>query len=263
MLSIHFDSTMSTFLSSLGLNHKEEQTYIKLLELGAQPVSVIARHIGVPRSTMYFILGRLQEMQLIEEFERKGMKYCKAIPANRIADVLHARERKLKHQFELLAEELPALTSLENRMGLVPTVKFFEGKDAVMKMYEEVLREKELCALFNPAFVKRIMPEYHFRIPETLSENGANVKELLVDCAEAREYRERFSSVRHQIRLLTPEVRFESDCIICKDRVYLIAYGEAQISAVEMLSQSLTATQRVLFEELWEKYESENEKTTV
>lgn len=245
---------MHSLFTSLGLTQKETQTYLKLLELGAQPASIVAKHVGIPRSSAYFILDSLKDTQLVEQFEHRGIKYFRAISVTRIVDVLRTQQKKLDQQFQLLEDELPALSVLENRIGLVPTVKFFEGKDAVMKMYEEVLKEKELCALFNPAFVKRVMPEYHFKIPETLRENKGQIRELLVDCTEAREYKKKFSSSRHQITILPARIRFASDCILCKDRLYLIAYGEEQISAVEILSQSLTQTQRVFFDELWDKY---------
>ena len=71
---------MQQLFACLGLSSKETQTFLKLLELGAQPVSVIAKHVGVPRSTMYFILERLRVIGLVEEFERSGIRYAKSVP---------------------------------------------------------------------------------------------------------------------------------------------------------------------------------------
>ena len=52
---------MQEIFTRLGLSAKETQTFLKLLELGAQPVSVVAKHVGIPRSTMYFIVDQLKK----------------------------------------------------------------------------------------------------------------------------------------------------------------------------------------------------------
>lgn len=242
---------MKQLFRKFGLDDKEIQTFLKLLELGAQPVSVIARHVGVPRSSMYLILDRLKETQLIEEFERAGIKYVKAIPVKSIADVLHAKEAQIHQMEELLEDKLPELEALENKLSITPHVKFFEGKDAVMKMYEAVLGEKEFVAFFNPKLVKSTLPQYLDKIPQAIKEEKAKVRELLVECKEAHEYQDQYQSKNHQIKILPKGMRFDSDTIITPDRIFMISYGEDNVSAVEIFNKSLAETQRALFDQLW------------
>lgn len=244
---------MQKLFQQFGLKRKEKETFLKLLELGAQPVSVIAKQIGIPRSSMYLVIENLRKSQLIEAFERAGIKYVKCIPIKNIPDILKIQERQIKQTLKELNEKIPELEKLENRLSITPKVKFFEGKNAVMKMYEEVLREKEFCAFFNPHLVKKIMPEYHFKIPETLKKNGGKAKELLVNCSEAKEYQNLFNSKNHQIKILDKNTIFPSDTIICQDKIYMISYGEKDLSAIEIFNSSLAQTQRILFDEIWEK----------
>lgn len=246
---------MKELFKRLELNDKETQTFLKMLELGAQPVSVIARHVGIPRSTMYLVLESLKKAQLIDEFERKGIRYAKAVLVKELPGVLRAKERQIEQTLKILEEALPALEALENKLSITPHVKFFEGKEAVMKMYESVLTEKMFDTFFNPALVKHVMPEYHFKIPETIREKKLKVRELLVPGPEAEEYEQRFASNHHQIRLFPPSAIFESDTIICPEKIYMISYGEKDLSAIEIYNQSLAKTQRVIFEELWNKIE--------
>ncbi len=229
------------------------QTFLTLLELGAQPVSVIARRVGVPRSSMYLILDDLKKLQLAEEFEREGIKYFKCIPVRNIADVLKAKERKTHQTLELLEDKLPELEALENKLSITPKVKFFEGKEAVMKMYEEVLKEKGFYAFFHPKLVKRVMPEYYHKVAETLKKNKGRAKEFMVDCPEAQEYKKRFGSKNHQVKILPKRAVFASDTIITGDKIYMISYGEKEVSATEIFNTSLAKTQRIIFEELWER----------
>jgi sugar-specific transcriptional regulator TrmB len=244
-------TTMKILFKHLGLNEKEMNTFLTMLEYGAQPVSVIAKHVGLPRSSMYLILEKLKKLGFVEEFERADIKYVKCIPVKNIADVLRTKERRVHQTLEELEEKLPELETLENKLSITPKVKFFEGKKAVMKMYENVLKEKRFYAFFHPHFVKKIMPEYHFKIPEMLRKNKGKAMELLVSCPEAVEYQKRFHSFSHKIKVLPKAVVFASDTIICSNKIYLISYGEKEVSATEIINASLAKTQRVLFEQLW------------
>ena len=51
------------------------------------------------------------------------------------------------------------------------------------------------------------MPEYHFKIPEELKRLGGKAKELLVNCDEAKEYKNKFESDLHQIKILPEDVK--------------------------------------------------------
>ena len=140
---------MDALFSRLGLTAKEAQTFLKLLPLGAQPVSVVAKHAGVPRSSMYFVIDRLKSRGLVEEFERAAVKYVKCIPVKDTADLLRTEERTIAQTIEVLEAKLPALQALENTLSVTPKVKFSEGCEAVMKVYESLSREKEFCTFFN------------------------------------------------------------------------------------------------------------------
>lgn len=231
------------------------QTFLKLLELGAEPVSVIAKHMSLPRSSMYVVLERLKKLQLIEEFERNGITYVKCISVREIADILKMRERRIEQTFTLLRESLPQLEILENKLSITPIVRFYEGKHAVMKMYEEVIRENSFLAFFNPAVVHTIMPEYYYKLGEMIKKNKGFAKELLVPGREALAYKKRFDSQNHQIKFLPKDALFYADMLICKDTIYLISYGEKEVSGTGVRNPALAEAQRVIFEELWKRIE--------
>jgi len=244
---------MKELFKIFGADEKEMGTYLKLLELGPQPVSVIAKQMFMPRSSMYVVLDRLKDLQLIEEFERVGIKYVKSISAKNLTNLIKTRELTLERGLDLINEKLPELESIENRLGITPKVRFFEGKRSVMRMYEEILQQGGFCAFFNPALVKKMMPEYHFKIGETIKENKWHVRELLIDCPEALEYEKKFKSSLHEIKILKKSVKFKSDTIITDGKIYMISYGEDDLTGTEIVNQSLSDTQLALFELAWEK----------
>ncbi|MBI5793822.1 hypothetical protein HZA87_01905 [Candidatus Uhrbacteria bacterium] len=246
---------MDELFARLGLNEKETETFRTLLSLGAQPVSVIAKHVHLPRSSMYFIVEKLKEHRLIEEFERTGIRYVKCIPVRDLPDVVKAQQRGMQQTLELLREKLPQLQALENTLTVTPKVKLSEGMDAVMKVYESLAHEKQIYSYFNPAVFMKMMPAYATFISDAVIPAGGKAKEIVVDCKEARAYKKKFHSKNHQYRLLPAGVTFLSDCIICKDRVCFVTYGEKQIAAIELFSTTLAATQRVIFDQMWKSLE--------
>lgn len=243
---------MQSLCKRLGLDAKETQVFLTLMQLGAQPVSIIAKQTGLPRTSLYYLLDHLKQLRLIDEFERKGMKYVKCIPAKDIQDVLRSRERDIELTMTLLEEKLPELQALESTLSITPTVKFYEGKEEVKSMYSQIVQESSFCAFVDLAAVKDVMPEYYDEIPKMIKQKGGMARELAVVSDESLEYMNKYSSKRHQIKILPKHMKFPSDVIVCKDHLYMTAYGEQQISAVQIFSESLAQTQQVLFDYLWD-----------
>lgn len=249
---------MKNLLENLGIGEKEMCVFLKMLEFGAQPVSVIAKQAGHPRSTMYLILERLKRAQLIEVFERAGIMYVKCIRAKDILGLVKSKENKIHESLIVIEQMLPELESLENRLSVTPKVRFFEGHDGVMKAYREMLNEKFeeddiLYAYFNPALVKRMMPKYHYKIPQTFKEKRMRVKELLSYSSDAREYKKLFSRKEHEIKILPKDVRLTADTIIWKNKIYMVSYSEREMTAMEIVNTSLCESQKAFFELMWRK----------
>ena len=244
---------MDDLFTRLGLNQKETETFLRLLELGAQPVSVIAKQVGLPRTSMYFIVEKLKKTQLVEEFIRKGVTFVRCIPAKNIEDVLKNRERELEQTKQMLLERLPELEAKENAMSITPKATFFEGKDEVMRMYGQIVKEPSFCAFVDLESVKRSMPEYHDEIPTMIREGGGRARELAIDNQEARRYRGKYQSRLHEIRLLPKSMQFTSDTIICADHLYMTAYDNDRVASVQLYSSPLAKTHQTLFDALWSR----------
>jgi sugar-specific transcriptional regulator TrmB len=243
---------MKNLLKQLGLNKKESEVYLRLLELGAQPVSIIAKHSSVPRSSMYIVIEKLKESGLVEEFQRIGIKYVKCIPVDDIHVILDQKEQSIENTKKLLNSRLLELKNLENRLSITPKTKIYEGRNEVRKIYEQVLKEKSFQAFFNPKTVKKHMPEYHYKIPETIKKNKGKAQEILIYSPEATEYKKLFNSKNHQIKILPKEATFDSDTIITDEKVFMILYDDQDISALEIWSKALAETKKTAFQYMWD-----------
>lgn len=62
-------------LEELGLNPKEVEVYLALLEFGTQPASVIAKKTKIPRPTVLFLFENLLKKTYIRKTQRGRTQY--------------------------------------------------------------------------------------------------------------------------------------------------------------------------------------------
>jgi sugar-specific transcriptional regulator TrmB len=242
---------MDDFFHYLDLDEKQVQVFLGLLKSGSVTVSRLAKVTGVPRSSMYFTVEALKAKGLLEEFEVSGVKRVKAAPVKAIGEKLKQKQEGINRAVELFSKTAPELEKMQKRYAITPKCRFYESAQEVQRMYAAVLEEDGWLGVFHPEKVKKHMPRYHYRIPDTIKERGLKTKELLVRCKEADFYRAKYESPKHQIKLLPKGVAIASDIIITESKVYMVAYGEDQIVGTEIQSPELAQTQTAFFDGLW------------
>ena len=247
---------MNHLLKKLGLNTKEATAFLKLMELGAQPISNWAKQCSIPRPTMYLVLESLKEKKLIEVFGRFGITYAKAVAAADLEKVIDQKAREVEQTRSLLKQSLPALEKLENRLSLTPTVRFHEGKNAVAHMYENIISqvENEFYAIFSPELLQKLLPKYVDEYPSKLKKRSVNAQEIVTNTKLGQTYQKQYQSNNHKIKLFPKNIEFPADTILVNNQVFLIAYGDNQVTATEINSPAIYQAQKALFEELWNKY---------
>ncbi len=242
---------MEELFGRFGLDEKETKAFLELVRLGAVPVAKWAKHTSINRSSMYVLLERLVKVGLVTTFTHSGVQHVQAVPTTELMAILNDKEDFVVDTKTILNRLLPELQKMEKTHGITPKVQFFEGKDRVEMMYEEVLKERSFRAFFHPQRVKTMMPDYFDKIPLTLKANGGSAKELLIRCKEAEEYINDYRSEKHQIALLPPKVTFFSDTIITQEKIFLVGYSAHDIVGTEIWNEELAQTQAILFDLLW------------
>ncbi len=242
---------MEELFRRFGLDNKEIKAFLELIRLGATPVSKWAKHSDINRSSMYVVLERLIKVGLVTTFIHNGVEHVQSVPLTELTALLNDKEDFIANTKTLLEKKLPELQKLEKNHCITPKVRFFEGKQRVEMMYEEVLKEQSFRAFFHPQRVKTIMPEYFHKIPQTLRQHGGSAKELLIRCPEANEYLKLYLSEKHQIKLLGPKVDFSSDTIITNQKIFLVGYSTHDVVGTEIWNEELAQTQAVLFDLIW------------
>ena|SRR3989344_1411345 len=123
-------------LEELGLKDKQAKAYVALLKLQKASAHRIAKEAGVERTTIYKVLKELIHRQLVTETRLgKRIQYLVESPAE--------LEKQLVRQAQSLKNLLPLLHSIEGKTVSKPTIKYYEGREAILKIYKDSLKCKE------------------------------------------------------------------------------------------------------------------------
>jgi len=131
------------YLEDLGLSEKEAKVYLSLLEVDNDSVLDLAEKTKINRTTIYPVLESLSNKGLIfEVLVDKKVRY-QAEPPERLETYIERRKIQLDEQSKRLKDIVPQLKSIYREDAEKPVVKFFEGKEGVISMTEELFQSKD------------------------------------------------------------------------------------------------------------------------
>ena len=241
-------------LLKIGLNRKEAQTYLALLELGPTTVVALSRKSGLKRTTIYEILKSLLEKGLVVETPVGKRKRFIAEPPEKFFALK-------KEELDTLRGIVPTLEALRNVAIEKPAIQFFQGVEAIQKVFEDMclntdpVRDKLLAIETRPdVLLSRTGEQYWMNLLARKKKRGL---ESLTISAASRETIEEFAKGRpwgfdHGIILRViedPEKQFNLDLYLYQNKVTLVA--EDQLFAFVIENQRLKKSFEFLFYHLW------------
>lgn len=141
---------MEKELQTIGLNEKESKVYLASLELGQSTVQDISKKAGVNRATAYFVIEALMKMGLMSSFHKGKKQYFIAADPDRLIEILEQEKTTLENRAKGLKKLLPQLQSINNKQTDRPVVKYYEGKEGIVSMVEEFM--KNATGVVNMAY---------------------------------------------------------------------------------------------------------------
>jgi sugar-specific transcriptional regulator TrmB len=128
-----------TVLYKIGLNEKEAKVYLGLLESGAISVRSLAETVDLNRGTTYDTLKKLQEKGVVSFYHHKTKQKFVAESPEKLINLAKAKEDDLKQTRQKLDKIIPELISLQDKGGSSPVTKYYDGKEGVRFILEDVL----------------------------------------------------------------------------------------------------------------------------
>ncbi|OGG73497.1 hypothetical protein A3A40_00850 [Candidatus Kaiserbacteria bacterium RIFCSPLOWO2_01_FULL_54_20] len=118
-----------------GLDEKQVDVYIACLEAGPSKVPEIARQAQIKRTTTYGVVDELVSMGLLSSSYKGKTKLYAARDPEVIASLLEDRRKRV-------SEILPGLSELFLTHNVRPKIQFFEGREGIKKIYDDILECK-------------------------------------------------------------------------------------------------------------------------
>lgn len=244
---------MITFkdLEQFGLGEKEARVYLASLELGAATAAEIAQKAGVKRATTYAEIELLMDMGLMSTYEHDKKTLFSAESPEALKRIIKNQEENLKSAASSLEGILPALLSMRDYAGEKPKVRFFEGKEGLNTIKDEILKvkDKKIEAFFsvddlNQVFsMEEIKKYFERRLAKKIQMKGmyTRAKGPFTDIAKGDEIR------------IIPRDKFplSVDVTIFSDRVALSSL-KGKLMGVIIESKEIAETFRSIFNLAWE-----------
>ncbi len=134
---------LQTTLTALGLSDTETKVYLAILPLGTVPASTIGLRLKIPRSTAKYTCEQLEKKGLILGQSKNNTFFYTAKDPNQLYSLL-AKEKKLFEKKEDgLNRMMGSLKDLFREDLNLPKVRFFEGDEGLIQMFNDVLAERK------------------------------------------------------------------------------------------------------------------------
>jgi sugar-specific transcriptional regulator TrmB len=131
------------YLQDIGLSDKEASVYIALLSVDNDSVLDLASKTKINRTTIYPVLESLAQKGLISEIKIDKKVRFQAEPPERLETYVERRKIQLEEQEKRLKDIIPQLRSIYKEDSEKPVVKFYEGREGIISMTEEIFQSKE------------------------------------------------------------------------------------------------------------------------
>ncbi|MCX5681043.1 MAG: hypothetical protein NT079_01965, partial [Candidatus Omnitrophica bacterium] len=205
-------------LEQCGLTKKEADFYIAALSLGTASITSITKKAEVKRPTAYLVIEELLKKNLLVSVPQGKKVFYKAEHPEKFIKKIEENRRKIE-------EILPELASLYSINTKEPKIRFYEGKEKLFSIYEEIFKAKNINAMIS---VDRFFSlftakddEHFFRI---LVRNGGMLKDMFQNTKKAREYaKSKYRFGISKVKILPKTFNFATDILVFDDKVALMS----------------------------------------
>lgn len=239
-------------LQEFGLGEKESKVYLASLELGEATADQLAKHSGVNRSTTYVQIQDLMSVGLMSTHDKGKKTFFTAESPDNLQRLFERKKQEIDLQSKALEAFVPELMRLHDSAGERPVVRFFEGKEGLTTMRNEVLKLKDTTVYFAFSF-DYLWDIYDWDELMYFTETKAkrNITSMVLynksgdDIPASPEYK------LVGRRLQEKDFPFESDIYIYQNKV-AIASTKGNIAGVIIESDAISRSMLSLFQLAWE-----------
>jgi sugar-specific transcriptional regulator TrmB len=246
---------LNNFLGKFGLEEKETEIYLTLLSKGNLTASELSRILKIPRSTIQFKCQGLTDKGLVKSLASQNSHTYFAEPPEKIGYLLERKIVEIDAMKGQLPELILALKKNAGELPLIPKIKYFEGVEGIVEMFEDVLKDGNILygmtknegkmnqEVLNYLDKKYIPRRKSLRFPAWIIFN---------DNPTTRSYLKNDQAL-NRVSLLVPDEKypFTACCHIYGNKVAFYSYANDDLSGVIIDNPIIKKTQLSLFHLAW------------
>nr|MBA4405114.1 hypothetical protein [Nanoarchaeum sp.] len=233
-------------LRNFGLTEREIKVFLANMTLGQATVNEIAKKSNTFRTYSYDILKSLMEKGLVRYFIKSGVKYFETIEPEKLIYILHEREDQIKMI-------LPELKTLRTKTTEKPNVEFYEGKEGIKTIHEDIIKTKpkEVLVYGNTEKHYEIMQWYFPRYIKERIKNNIRARVITEKTKLTKEQiKNKGKEELRQTKYFPEGFSFPTLKYIYGNKVAMISLGDNIVGLI-VENKDIANTESRIFEILW------------
>ncbi|MFH0927893.1 MAG: helix-turn-helix domain-containing protein [bacterium] len=248
----HFQS----ILKDLGLSEPEARVYEALLDLGISVVTPVAALAKVNRTTCYNILESLSVKKLVSKTMYRGKQSYGAEDPNKIIANLEDQKRQIEISLQNAKSFQPEMARLFAQKYIKPIIKYVEGKDGIIELYEDSLRcenKKEgIRAYTSLRDLREELGEYPDWYFTERTRREIPIRSMVPDTEYGKEVKRSAKEYLREVRLLPKEkFDFSPEIYLYDNKFSVMSFKEKFGFLLE--SKEIVDALKIAWELAWER----------
>jgi HTH-type transcriptional regulator, sugar sensing transcriptional regulator len=233
-------------VKNLGLNDKQAQIYLALVQLGQTTGYAIAEAVNIKKPTVYVVLEDLRLKGLVRKIPNAKKQLFEAKPPDEL--LMQAQEGL--DQVKSVLPQLLALAKSDNR----PKTYLFEGIKGIEQALHfnlEKIAAKEVVGFYAQASgIPRALISIFTDYNNKMKKLAIKSRGIVPDHPSLKFYRETDKQYKREMRVVSSDLLSSSNVVeIGEDFVKIISFHD--LHAVIIESKSIAKTFRQIFEMAW------------
>ena len=248
---------MRAELIACGLTETEYDVFHHLLTRGARSAGVIAKTLGIKRSTVYSALQHLEEKKLVTRSKSKGTAEFMTISPQEVSTVLFNQAREhfegVLSSIELLKPRLNAFKVSQHIHAGALEINHIDGSRDYYELIEKYCIKYDFCSLWNPQ-VSIVGEEKMSKVRAFLNATAKRrnkIQDILARGPVSDWYCESIHNPHHEVRFLEGTDAGLADMLVAGDAVIMSLNTPENESALEVINPHYANFMRWFFNNLW------------
>ena len=236
---------LQNILISCGFTEKEAGLYLAALSLGIAPITRLAKRAGLKRPTTYLTVESLLAKGLLVAVPRgKKIHYKPESPQHIVKKIITQQS-----QIDMI---LPELDALYRKNSQEPKIRFYEGKEKLVALYEEIFRSKEIWAIVSiDSFLQVFTQDDEEHLFRILIRHNGTIHDIFEDTKNARLFaRAPYRMAVGQVKFLDKGIKTANDILVFDNNVAAISFESMMVTVIDDLSIATTVKMMLRF--MWD-----------